>query len=274
MDPDESVPAPAAFSPPAAAPLDRPKIFQLSPLLGNIYDIDRFFYAPLADTTHGDFAALLAFAAHHGHPLTVHACPNIAAFQVAYHLAIIRPFSEVPAPLLTRGGDLLLASTAPQAPPLPHTPAASAAAAGSMHRPWLFPSRSSSSHSHALLSSSSGLSRGADPSSVAAATRASPSSFSGVSLGFHPSPSQHHPDPDDLVAPPMDTGGYRHSGRAGSSVVPPLGGSLGGPFALDSSVVHPLQASFGHLPPQHGGRFASGSSVVTHHGGQFASDWF
>jgi hypothetical protein len=141
MDPDESVPAPVAFSPSTAAPLDGPKIFQLSPLPGNIYDVDRFFYAPLADTTHGDFAALLAFAAHHGHPLTVHACPDSAGFQVAYPLAIIRPFLEVPAPLQTRGSNLLLASTAPQAPPLPHTPDASAAAAGNTHRPWLFPSK-------------------------------------------------------------------------------------------------------------------------------------
>jgi hypothetical protein len=127
-----------------------------------------------------------------------------------FKLPILRPsfalFSEVPAPLLTRGRDLLLASTAPQAPPLPHTLAALAAAAGSMHRPWLFPPRSSFSHSRSLLLSSSGLSRGADPPSVAAATRASPSSFSGVSLGFHPSPSQHCPDPDGLVALPMDTG--------------------------------------------------------------------
>jgi hypothetical protein len=246
MDPDESVPAPAAFSPPAAAPLDGPKIFQLSPLPGNIYDVDRFFYAPSADTTHGDFAALLAFATHHGHPLTVHACPDIAAFQVAYPSAIICPYSEVPAPLLTRGRDHFLASTAPQAPPLPHTPAASAAPAGSMHWPWSFPPRPSSSHSRSLLSSSSSLSRGADPPSVAAATRASPSSFSRVSLGFYPSPSQRCPNPDGLVSPFMDMGGYHHSGRAESSVL-------------------------GRLPPQHGGRFASGSSVVTHHGGRFSS---
>ncbi len=271
MDPDKSVSAPVVFSPPAAAPLDGPKIFQLSPLPGNIYDVDRFFYAPSAGTTHGDFVALLTFAAHHGHPLTVHACPDIAAFQVAYPLAIIHPFLEVPAPLLTRGCNLLLASTAPQAPPLPHTPAASAAAIGSMHRPWSFPSKSSSSHFRSLLSSSSSLSRGGDPPSVAAATWASLSSFSGVSLGFHPSPSQHCPNPNSLVALPMDTWGYCHLGRVGSSVIPPLGGSLGGPFALDSSVVHPPQASFGCLPPQYGGRFASGSSVATHHGGQFAS---
>ncbi len=140
------MPTPAAFSPPAAAPLDGPKIFQLSFLPGNIHDVDCLFYAPSADTTHGDFEALLAFAAHHGHPLTVHTCPDIAAFQVAYLLAIIHPFMEIPAPLLTRGCDLLLASTAPQAPPLPHTLAASAAAASSTHRPWFFPSRSSSSH--------------------------------------------------------------------------------------------------------------------------------
>ncbi len=164
------------------------------------------------------------------------------AFQVAYPLAIICPFSEVPAPLLTRGRNLLLASTAPQAPPPPHTPAASATAAGSTHWPWWFPSRSSSSHSQSLLSSSSGLSRGANPPSVAAATRASPSSFSGVSLGFHPSPSQRCPNPNGLVAPPMDTGGYCHSSCAGSSVVPPVGGPLGGLLLW-------IQVWFIHLKP-------------------------
>ena len=68
-------PAPVAVAPPpapAAASLSGPKIFVLSPLPGNEYDLDRYYYSPAADVSEGDYAALLTFAAHYGHPLTIY----------------------------------------------------------------------------------------------------------------------------------------------------------------------------------------------------------
>ena len=77
MDPSEDFPPPPAFFPPpapvAAAPprastaasLIGPRIFVLSPLTGNKYEVDRYFYSPQADVTKGDYAALLAFATHY-----------------------------------------------------------------------------------------------------------------------------------------------------------------------------------------------------------------
>ena len=118
MDPSEDFPPPpASFPPPApaagapppastAASLVSPKIFVLSPLPGVRFEVDRYFYSPQADVTEGDYAALLAFAAHYGHPLAIYHCPDIAAFQVSHPSAIIRPFSEVPPPILQRGHEL------------------------------------------------------------------------------------------------------------------------------------------------------------------------
>ena len=74
MDPIEDTLASAAGSHPpalAAASLSGPKIFVLSPLLGNRFDVDWYFYSPAADVTEGDYAALLTFAAHYGHPLAI-----------------------------------------------------------------------------------------------------------------------------------------------------------------------------------------------------------
>ena len=67
-------PAPAADAPspaPAAAPLSGPKIFVLSPLPGNQFNMDQYFYSPAADVSKGDYAALVAFAAHYGHLLAI-----------------------------------------------------------------------------------------------------------------------------------------------------------------------------------------------------------
>jgi len=112
MDPAEDLPPPPAFFPPpapaavapspipAAASLSGPKIFVLSPLPGNKYDVDRYFYSPSADVTVGDYAALLTFAAHYGNPLAIYQCPNLAVFQASHLLAIVHPFSEVPPPIL------------------------------------------------------------------------------------------------------------------------------------------------------------------------------
>ena len=50
----------AADATTAAVPC--PKIFQLSPLPGNIYEMDRFYYDPAATLDSGAIGALLAFA--------------------------------------------------------------------------------------------------------------------------------------------------------------------------------------------------------------------
>jgi len=68
MDPDAAAQVPG-FAPDAST--IGPKIFQLSPLPGNLYEVDRFYYAPLADITEGFFPALISFASMHGHPIPV-----------------------------------------------------------------------------------------------------------------------------------------------------------------------------------------------------------
>ena len=110
MDPVEDFePGPAAFPPlaPAATSASGIKIFVLFPLPGNIYNVDRYYYAPLADVTSGNFAALIAFGAHYGHPVAIYNCPDLATFQVDHASDIVRPFSEVPPPILSRGHFLL-----------------------------------------------------------------------------------------------------------------------------------------------------------------------
>jgi len=98
MDPSDDFPPPPAFFPPpapaAAAPppastaasLIGPRIFVLSLLPGNKYEVDRYFYSPRADVTTGDYAALLAFATHYAYPLAILQCPDLAAFQALIQL--------------------------------------------------------------------------------------------------------------------------------------------------------------------------------------------
>jgi hypothetical protein len=203
MDPDESFPALVAFPPPAptAAPIPGPKIFQLSPLPGNIYEVDRYYYAPLADVTQGDFAALFDFTNHYGHPITLYSCYDLAAFQAAHPTAIIRPFLEVPPAILRRGQELLSASNDH------YTSTASSAA---NHAQAKSPLGSSSSTS--LLS---GVSQGADPPSLLATTRVSGSgrvSLSRVSLGRPPPHFSRRPDPDRVEVPSAAMGGSCSSG--------------------------------------------------------------
>jgi len=66
-----------------------PKIFVISPLPGNIYHVDRNYYAPSADMTSGDFTALIAFGARYCHPIAIYNCPDLAAFQVEHASAIV-----------------------------------------------------------------------------------------------------------------------------------------------------------------------------------------
>jgi hypothetical protein len=77
MDPEASVSVPVVA--PAASTIG-PKIFQLSHLQGNIFDIDCFYCGPLAVIAQGGFETFLAFAAVHCHPITIHDCPDITAF--------------------------------------------------------------------------------------------------------------------------------------------------------------------------------------------------
>jgi hypothetical protein len=92
MDPvEESMPSLAAFPPPAPAATSDPgpKIFVISPLPGNIYNIDYYYYASSADVTSGDFADLIAFGAHYGRPIAIYNCPDLAMFQVEHASAIV-----------------------------------------------------------------------------------------------------------------------------------------------------------------------------------------
>ena len=129
MDPSEDFTPPPAFFPPpapaAAAPppastavsLVGPRMFVLSSLPGNKYEVDRYFYSPRADVTTGDYAALLAFATHYAYPLAILQCPDLAAFQASNPAAHVSPFNEVPPPIFERGRALLISSAASAASP-------------------------------------------------------------------------------------------------------------------------------------------------------------
>jgi hypothetical protein len=122
MDPDasESAAVPPKFGVPvAAASTIGPMIFQFYPLPGLPSEGDHFYYNQEVDLSCGNFAALVAYAAHYNLPLVVHACPNIAAFQVAHPRANICPFSKVSPRILSRGRELFaLAHLAAQAAPV------------------------------------------------------------------------------------------------------------------------------------------------------------
>jgi hypothetical protein len=248
MDPiDKSTPGSAAFHPPtpAAASISSPKICVLSPLPGNIYEVDRYYYAPAADATQGDFAALLTFANHYGHPITIFHCPDLAAFQAAHPSATIRPLTAVSPPILLRGHGLLSTSNAFYsgcAPPArgqecPESPSTS-------------PSLDS------LLSHPSRALRGFAPPSLAAAIRTSGSGIvSGIGSlsGFSfrrppPSFSSHCPNPDGVDAPSRimgGMGGLCSLGRSSfSNGVHPSWTSFGSGFSTSSTAEHYRQFNF------------------------------
>jgi hypothetical protein len=111
-----------------ATPLAGPRIIQLSPVPGNIYGMDQYYYNPAADVSQGNFGAVLAFALAHGHPVVVHECPDIYAFQAIHPFAIVRPLNNVPPAILAWGLFLLskaqyLASPAINQPPPAVVPA-------------------------------------------------------------------------------------------------------------------------------------------------------
>ncbi len=113
MDPGADAPLAAAL----AAATVRPRIVQLSPISGNIYKTDRFYYDPTAVLSKGPFGAVLASAAAHGHPVVIHDCLDIQEFQAAHLLAIIHPISEI-SPLIIARGLSLLTGIANVTPPI------------------------------------------------------------------------------------------------------------------------------------------------------------
>ena len=159
--------------PPAAAAAARPRIVQLSPAPSNIYESDRFYYDPAGVLSAGPVAAIVAFAAAHGHPVFVHDCPDIQEFQAAHPSAIIRPISEVPPPILACGLTLLARQSAPVAPAAAVAAPALEVAHTNIPQPLIVPTAPSSSAgesaasrpSRPLLSHES-LSRGGDPPST------------------------------------------------------------------------------------------------------------
>ncbi len=176
---------------------------------GNTNEISHFYYAPSADITQGGFVALFAFAAQHGHPITIHNCPDLVAFQVAYPLDVICPFLEVPPLILFWDQELLFASRPPQAP--------AASSAVNQGRAMALESPMTAS----ILSIPSGVSRGADPSSVAAANQASGSSvvsLSRVSIGNPPPPFPRCPNFKGIDAPPPAMGSYHPFGWSSLSL--------------------------------------------------------
>ena len=88
---------------------------------------------------------------NYGHPLAIYQCPDIAAFQESHPSTIIHPFSEVPPHILQWGHELQLLSGA-----------FSASQPGGLALAFLL-----------FHSSPQGSSRGHDPPSIAAVTRAS-----------------------------------------------------------------------------------------------------
>ena len=212
-------PAPAAVAPPpasTAASLIGPRIFVLSPLPGNKYEVDRYFYSPQADVMEGDYATLLAFATHYAYPLAILQCPDLAAFQASNPDAttVVRPFAEVPAPIIERGRALMLSSAASAA-----SPSGGSASSQSLLLP---PSAGANAHGSSSV-------RGHDPPSVAAETRTSSIPVSRTSaLPFPPC----RPDPDGVDGP---FSVFRMGGSRGF-------GSLGGPGGLGGMGYHRASA--------------------------------
>ncbi len=231
-------PAPAAVAPPpgpTAASFSGPTVFVLSPLPGNPYGVDRYFYSSAADVTEGDYAALLSFATHYGYPLAFYRCPDLATFQASRPSAVVWPFSEVPPAFIRRGYELQSSFQLSSSDASPASPSGGSAAS--------FPSQCNDLAS--LLSHVStvplaqGSFRGHDPPLVAAATRTSSASVSSVGL-MHPPPqaSSACPDPDGVDVPPPflggagGPGGPRFFDRSSSSYgYPPHRSSLGSGFS-------------------------------------------
>jgi len=102
----DTPPNPAATTSPPASAATRPLIFVLSPPTGTVGE-DRYYYAPNADVTDGDYAAFLVFAASYCYSLAIYQCPDINVFQASHPTVNIRPFGEVSAVMTAIGREVV-----------------------------------------------------------------------------------------------------------------------------------------------------------------------
>jgi hypothetical protein len=183
MDPDADHLLALACVDPTASP----RIIQLSPIPGNIYDKDHFYYNAAAVVSQDDFGAVLAFALAHSHPVVVHKSPDIHKFQAAHPSA--NPLGKVPLAIIAWGLALLSAAQTLSPPAVDQPPpvVATAPLAGDqqfvIHTAPLtsVDTRTPSDGSCALLTSKSGnsLNQGGDPPPVGVVH---PSSWASVGI--------------------------------------------------------------------------------------------
>ncbi len=88
-------------------PFVGPLIFVCSPLPGRNNEVDRYYYAPRADITIGEYAAFLSFCTHYGYPLAILHCPNLAEYQARNPSILVEPFSNIQSSFIQRGRALL-----------------------------------------------------------------------------------------------------------------------------------------------------------------------
>jgi hypothetical protein len=260
-----------------------PRIIQLSPIPGNIYDADRFYYDPTANVSCGNFGAILAFTLAHSRPVVIHDCPYIYEFQVAHPSAVVRPVNKVPLAIIAWGLallDLQADSSAPLAI-AQHPPAVAAVSLLAGDPQFILQMAALTSIGNdtpsvgsASLLSYKQLSSGGDPPSVGVVS--SPSVASWASVGVHawvsvsvwgdPPAFRSLPAVPSWVPPPVRTPRVPltvasprpdHDGFA----EPPS--SLGGQRFEGYSVPPPLH---GEVPHSHGG-----GSRSQHHNISFPS---
>jgi hypothetical protein len=106
-------------APSSLIPLISPRVLHLFPCCSNIYKSTCFYFKDTANLTTGDFGAVLAFAAAHGHPVTVFECRNLQQFQLMNPLAIIHPLTKVPPQNLECGWFLLALAQTPASHTIP-----------------------------------------------------------------------------------------------------------------------------------------------------------
>jgi hypothetical protein len=113
-----------------------PRIIQLSPVLGNIYNEDCFYYNPAANVSCCNFEAILAFALAHGRPVVVHDCPDIYKFQASHPSAVVCPVNKVSPAIIAWGLALLALQAGSLAPPAftQHPPAVAVVATPAVTR--------------------------------------------------------------------------------------------------------------------------------------------
>ncbi len=100
--------------------------FHVYPLPGILTEGGNFYYDCIGDISSSNFATFLAYAAYYDHPMLVHNCPDLVAFQVDHPTAHIWPFSKLSPQIILREREVMaLASPAALAeliPPLTKPP--------------------------------------------------------------------------------------------------------------------------------------------------------